>query len=153
MSIDYHWLGTHVYTANKQSNLDRIHNMKLTSFRSNELTRYLKFSVVGKIGEKISGGQRQQLGIAKALITKPKLLILDDATSSLDSQVENSITESINSLSGNLTTIVVAHRLSKFRNSDLVVFLEDGKVLSTGRFEHVKNSFPTFSLQAKLIGL
>ena len=48
MSIDYHWLRTHVYTANKQSNLDRIHNMKLTSFRSSELTRYIKFSVIGR---------------------------------------------------------------------------------------------------------
>lgn len=110
-------------------------------------------TVVGEMGQKISGGQRQRLGIARALITKPKLLILDEATSSLDSQVENSITESINSLSGNLTTIVIAHRLSTVRNSDLVVFLEDGKVLSTGSFEHVKSSVPNFALQAKLMGL
>jgi ABC-type bacteriocin/lantibiotic exporter with double-glycine peptidase domain len=105
------------------------------------------------MGQKISGGQRQRLGIARALITKPKLLILDEATSSLDSQVENSITESINSLSGSLTTIVIAHRLSTVRNSDLVVFLENGKVVSTGSFEHVKNSVPNFDTQAKLMGL
>jgi ABC-type multidrug transport system fused ATPase/permease subunit len=110
-------------------------------------------TVVGEMGQKISGGQRQRLGIARELITKPKLLILDEATSSLDSQVENSITESINSLSGSLTTIVIAHRLSTVRNSDLVVFLEDGKVLSTGSFEHVKNSVPNFDTQAKLMGL
>jgi ABC-type multidrug transport system fused ATPase/permease subunit len=110
-------------------------------------------TVVGEMGQKISGGQRQRLGIARALITKPKLLILDEATSSLDSQVENSITESINSLSGSLTTIVIAHRLSTVRNSDLVVFLENGKVVSTGSFEHVKNSVPNFDVQAKLMGL
>ena len=110
-------------------------------------------TVVGEMGQKISGGQRQRLGIARALITKPKLLILDEATSSLDSQVENSITESINSLSGSLTTIVIAHRLSTVRNSDLVVFLENGKVVSTGSFEHVKNSVPNFDTQAKLMGL
>jgi ABC-type multidrug transport system fused ATPase/permease subunit len=110
-------------------------------------------TVVGEMGQKISGGQRQRLGIARALITKPKLLILDEATSSLDSQVENSITESINSLSGSLTTIVIAHRLSTVRNSDLVVFLENGKVVSTGSFEHVKNSVPNFDMQAKLMGL
>jgi len=110
-------------------------------------------TVVGEMGQKISGGQRQRLGIARALITKPKLLILDEATSSLDSQVENSITESINSLSGSLTTIVIAHRLSTVRNSDLVVFLENGKVVSTGSFEHVKKSVPNFDTQAKLMGL
>lgn len=110
-------------------------------------------TIVGEMGQKISGGQRQRLGIARALITKPKLLILDEATSSLDSQVENSITESINTLSGSLTTIVIAHRLSTVKNSDLVVYLENGKVVSTGSFEHVKNSVPNFDTQAKLMGL
>jgi ABC-type multidrug transport system fused ATPase/permease subunit len=110
-------------------------------------------TVVGEMGQKISGGQRQRLGIARALITKPKLLILDEATSSLDSQVENSITEAIDSLSGNLTTIVIAHRLSTVRIANLVVCLKDGEVVSTGSFDHVKNSVPNFNLQAKLMGL
>jgi ABC-type multidrug transport system fused ATPase/permease subunit len=110
-------------------------------------------TIVGEMGQKISGGQRQRLGIARALITKPKLLILDEATSSLDSQVENSITEAIDALSGNLTTIVIAHRLSTVRNANLVVFLENGKIVSTGSFDHVKNSVPNFALQAKLMGL
>lgn len=118
--------------------------MKLTSFRSNELTRYIKISVVGEIRKKISGRQRQRLRIAKAFIKKPKLLILDEVTSSLDVQVENSITKSINSLSGYLTTIVFAPRLSMVRNSDVVVILENGKVLSTESFEYLKNSFSFF---------
>ena len=126
--------------------------MKSTSFRSSELTPYMKFSIVGEIGQKISSGQRKRLGIARALITKPKLLTLDESPSYLDSQVENSITESINSLSGNLTTIVIAHRLSTVRNSNLLVFLEDWKVLSTVSFEHVKNLVPNFALHAKLMG-
>lgn len=121
--------------------------MKLTSFRSNELTRYIKISVVGEIRKKISGRQRQRPRIAKAFAKRSKLLILDEATSSLNVQVENSIIKSINSLSGDLTTIVFARRLSMVRNSDLVIVLEDGKVLSTESFEHLKNHFP-FSLQA-----
>ena len=127
--------------------------MKLTSFKGNELTCYTKFSVVGEMVQKISGGWLQRLGIAKAQIAKPKLLILDEATSSLDSHVENSITKTIKSLSENLTTIVVAHWLSKFRNLDLEVFFEDWKVLSTDSFKYVKNPLPNFFLQAKLTGL
>ena len=127
--------------------------MKLTSFKSIKLTCYTKFSVVGEMVQKISGGWLQRLGITKAQIAKPKLLILDEATSSLDSHVENSITKSIKSLSENLTTIVVAHWLSKFRNLDLEVFLEDWKLSSTDSFKYVKKPLPNFFLQAKLTGL
>lgn len=135
---------TYAYRANNQSNLDRIHNMKLTSFKSNELICYTKLSAVGERRQKINGGWHQRLGIVKAFITKPKPLILDEATSYSDSQVENSITKSSNSLSENLTTIVVAHRLSTVRNSNVEVLLEDGKEPSTKSFEHEKYSSTNF---------
>lgn len=118
--------------------------MKLTSFKSNKLTCYTKFSVVGEIVQKISSGCLQRLGIAKAHIAKPKLLILDEASSSLDSHVENSITKFIKSLSEISTTIVVAHWLSKVRNLDVEVFLEEWKVLSTDSFKYAKKPLPNF---------
>ena len=110
-------------------------------------------ATLGEGGAKISGGQRQRIGIARALITNPKLLILDEATSSLDSQVESSISSSINSLAGRVTVITIAHRLSTVRDSNKVVFIENGKILSEGSFTKVREEVPNFDAQAKLMGL
>ena len=110
-------------------------------------------ATLGEDGAKISGGQRQRIGIARALITNPKLLILDEATSSLDSQVESSISSSINSLAGRVTVITIAHRLSTVRDSNKVVFIDKGKILSEGSFEKVREEVPNFNDQAKLMGL
>jgi ABC-type multidrug transport system fused ATPase/permease subunit len=108
---------------------------------------------VGEVGSKISGGERQRIGIARALLTKPRLLILDEATSSLDGETEAAITESIQSIRGTVTIVMIAHRLSTVRNADLVLYLEDGRVLSLGTFEHVRREIPNFDIQAKLMGL
>lgn len=108
---------------------------------------------VGERGTKISGGQRQRLGIARALFTKPKLLVLDEATSSLDGKTESEITHSINSLRGATTVIMIAHRLSTVRAADLVVYMEGGKILYSGRFDEVRSKVPDFDKQAKLMGL
>lgn len=110
-------------------------------------------SEVGEFGNLISGGQRQRLGIARALITRPKLLVLDEATSSLDSQMEFSITDSLKMLEGDVTIITIAHRLSTVRNSSQVAFLEKGKVLGIGTFDEVRKKVPNFDSQAKLMGL
>jgi ABC-type multidrug transport system fused ATPase/permease subunit len=104
-------------------------------------------------GLNISGGQRQRIGIARALFTKPKLLILDEATSSLDGFTENEISKSIAALKGNMTLVVIAHRLSTIRNADMVVYLENGEVKSVGSFEEVRSSVPEFASQASLMGL
>ena len=111
------------------------------------------YSPIGENGNKLSGGERQRLGIARALYTRPKLLILDEATSSLDSQTEVAISRAINKLRGSVTIVMIAHRLSSVRNSDLVVYLENGAIKSQGTFFEVKSQVPDFETQAKLMGL
>ena len=108
---------------------------------------------VGEKGARISGGQRQRLGIARALFTNPKLLVLDEATSALDGETESRITESILSLKGKVTVLMVAHRLSTVRNADQVVYMSDGSVEAVGTFESVRLSVPDFEKQAQLMGL
>ncbi len=109
--------------------------------------------VVGDNGGSLSGGQRQRIGIARCLLTKPSLIILDEATSALDSATENRISESIMNLRGNCTMIVVAHRLSTVRNSDQVVYIEDGEVVAFGTFEDVRANSSKFQEQAEFMGL
>lgn len=108
---------------------------------------------MGERGTKISGGQRQRLGIARAMFTKPQLLVLDEATSSLDGETEASITNAIQELRGTTTVIMIAHRLSTIRDADIVVYLAEGKVIAKGTFEEVREKVPDFERQAKLMGL
>lgn len=108
---------------------------------------------VGERGAKISGGQRQRLGIARAMFTRPHLLVLDEATSSLDGETEASISEAIHALRGSTTVVIIAHRLSTVRNADMVVYLANGKVVASGTFEEVRKAVPDFDYQAKIMGL
>jgi ABC-type multidrug transport system fused ATPase/permease subunit len=108
---------------------------------------------VGERGTKISGGQRQRLGIARAMFTQPKLLVLDEATSSLDGQTEADISDAIQSLKGSVTVVMIAHRLSTVRNADQVVYMDQGKILASGTFDEVRTAVPDFDSQAKLMGL
>jgi ABC-type multidrug transport system fused ATPase/permease subunit len=108
---------------------------------------------VGERGAKISGGQRQRLGIARAMLTKPHMLVLDEATSSLDGEAEASISAAIHAMKGSTTVIMIAHRLSTVRNADIVVYMADGRVMATGTFEEVRKAVPDFDYQAELMGL
>lgn len=108
---------------------------------------------VGDRGKSMSGGQRQRLGIARALFTNPKLLVMDEATSSLDGETEAAITESIQSLKGVVTVVTIAHRLSTVKNSDVVIYLDCGKLVGYGSFEQLRNLVPNFDKSAKLMGL
>jgi ATP-binding cassette, subfamily B, bacterial PglK len=110
-------------------------------------------SFVGEKGARLSGGQRQRLGIARAMFTKPKLLLLDEATSALDGEIEAAISDAIHKLKGSVTVIMIAHRLSTVRDSDKVVYVEDGRILSEGTFEDVRKKVDNFDSQAKLMGL
>jgi len=108
---------------------------------------------VGDRGTRLSGGQRQRLGIARSLITNPKLLILDEATSSLDGITESEISESLRGLKGEITLIVIAHRLSTVVDADRIYYMRGGIVVGEGTFSHLKNNHPEFLTQAKLMGL
>lgn len=108
---------------------------------------------VGERGMKLSGGQRQRLGIARALYLKPKLIVFDEATSSLDGQTEEDISEAIFKLRGEVTVILIAHRLSTVKNADKIVYMENGKILAIGKFDEVRRSVPNFDTQASLMGI
>lgn len=108
---------------------------------------------VGERGAKLSGGQRQRLGIARAMFTRPHLLVLDEATSSLDGETETNITDAIHDLRGKTTVVMIAHRLSTVRNADIVIYLSNGTVMAMGTFDEVRKALPDFDRQAKLMGL
>ena len=108
---------------------------------------------VGERGAKLSGGQRQRLGIARAIFTRPQLLVLDEATSSLDGETEANISEALQNLKGRSTLILIAHRLSTVMHSDVVVYMDKGRVLHIGSFAEVREAIPNFDKQAKLMGL
>lgn len=91
-------------------------------------------TVIGDRGIKLSGGERQRLVLARAILRKPSILILDEATSSLDSENEAKIQEALERLKGQLTIIVIAHRLSTIRNADQVVVLDGGEIVQKGGY-------------------
>lgn len=108
---------------------------------------------MGERGMKVSGGQRQRLGIARALLSKPLLLVLDEATSALDGETELRVTESLLALKGKVTIVMIAHRLSTVREADQIYYLDAGKITSQGTFEELRQRHPQFAEQADLMGL
>lgn len=108
---------------------------------------------IGERGMNLSGGQRQRLGIARALYAEPMVLIMDEATSALDTGTEALVTQAIQELRGDVTVIVVAHRLATIRHSDAVCFMRDGELVVSGAFAEVVAAEPDFAHQAALAGL
>ena len=92
-------------------------------------------TVVGERGQKLSGGQRQRLSIARAVLTDPPILVLDEATSSVDNETEAAIQRSLERIVIGRTTIVIAHRLSTVRNADMIYVLQDGQLLESGHHQ------------------
>lgn len=97
-------------------------------------------SIVGERGTRLSGGQKQRLSIARALIVKPKILVFDDSTSSVDVETEFKIQEALAKIMKNTTTIIITQRISTIRNADLILILDRGRVVGLGNHDELINS-------------
>lgn len=92
---------------------------------------------IGERGVRLSGGERQRLALARALLIRPKLLILDEATSNLDVDNERRIQEALADLRGQMTIVIIAHRPSSIRIADQIVVVEDGQIVECGSWEEL----------------
>lgn len=107
----------------------------------------------GERGSKLSGGQKQRLGIARALVTDPKFLILDEATSALDAETESLVSAAIGKMHGEITVLLIAHRLTTVLKADKVIYMDKSRIVAQGTFEEVRRNVPDFEKQAQLMGL
>ena len=97
-------------------------------------------TVIGESGVRLSGGEKQRLSIARAMLKKSQIILLDEATSSLDAEIENKIQNAINVLTKNRTTVVIAHRLSTILNSDKIYVIDNGRVVDEGAHDELLNT-------------
>jgi ABC-type bacteriocin/lantibiotic exporter with double-glycine peptidase domain len=104
-------------------------------------------TLVGEGNLKISGGQRQRMGIARALLTEPGLIILDESTNALDRESEAEISRTIENLKGNCTVIVIAHSLSTIKSLDRIAYIENGKIVASGSLNEIINTTPNFKIK------
>ena len=103
-------------------------------------------ATVGRMGYQLSAGQRQRIALARAILKNPKILILDEATSSIDSQSEELIWRALSSFTANRTTLVISHRLSSVLEADTIVVLNRGEVISVGRHDDLMKEAVYFDL-------
>lgn len=102
-------------------------------------------TTIGERGIRLSGGQRQRIGIARALYNKPKVLILDEATSSLDNDMERKVMDEIYHLRKDITIIIIAHRLNTIKNCDKIFLIKNGELINEGTYENLFNSNKDFT--------
>jgi ATP-binding cassette subfamily C protein len=108
---------------------------------------------LGKRRDELSGGQLQRIGLARALYSNPRLLVMDEATSALDAESENEINVALDLLRGKVTVILIAHRLNTIQRSDIVYFIEQGRIVAEGSFSHLLKTNPTVRNLAKLMSI
>jgi ATP-binding cassette subfamily C protein len=101
----------------------------------------------------LSGGEIQRLGLARALYRDPKILFLDEATSALDAETESKVNQTLDKLRGNMTIVLIAHRLSTVMNADNIIYLDKGKVVAQGTFQELKAKVPDFAKAVELMDL
>ena len=125
--------------SNPQASFDEIKEVCRIAYCDEFIEKFEKKydTIVGERGVKLSGGQRQRIAIARALLADPKILILDEATSSLDSESEALIQEGLNNLRKGRTTFVIAHRLSTIRSANNILVVEEGKIHECGTHEEL----------------
>ena len=127
--------------AKENASDDEIYNVANLSFCEefiNNLPNKYE-TLIGENGVRLSGGEKQRLSIARAMLKKSSIILLDEATSSLDSETETKIQEAINILTKNKTTIVIAHRLSTILNSNNIYLIDSGKVIENGKHDELMN--------------
>lgn len=108
---------------------------------------------VGERGNKLSGGERQRIAIARAILKDAPILVLDEATSALDVETENRVKAAIDNLRQNRTTFIIAHRLSTVREADVVLFLENGRIIENGSFDDLSKSNGRFAALLRASGI
>jgi subfamily B ATP-binding cassette protein MsbA len=138
--------------ATEQQVLEAVRAAHVDEF-SNRFEKNLD-TLIGERGVKLSGGQRQRIAIARAILADPRILILDEATSNLDTESESFIQESLKRLMANRTTFVIAHRLSTIRQADQILVIEHGNIVERGRHEELIDLkgryFELYTYQARI---
>jgi subfamily B ATP-binding cassette protein MsbA len=132
--------------ANKEASIDDVKLAAKYSF-ANEFIEKLpnKYeTLIGENGIRLSGGEKQRLSIARAILKESPIILLDEATSSLDSDTESKIQKAINFLTKGRTTIVIAHRLSTILNSDMIYVIDKGRVIDHGKHDELLNTCSTY---------
>ena len=131
---------TEIYNAVKSANADEFIN-KLENKYS---------TIIGNSGNNLSGGQKQRLSIARALLKNPEILILDEATSSLDTVSENLVQEALNKLMIGRTSLVIAHRLSTIQKADKIIVIDNGKIIEFGTHKSLMTTSKLYKNLVKL---